>query len=120
MWSGRGSGGILLLIMRWPIGAGVICAEVVVVVLVRVVRMGEVVGLGEASSLPASGGIPGGSIAPGGRTRPGATKPGGQSGQLGRQNNEPTILSPLRQWYSLLNVHLTSKLVATPVYMDTC
>lgn len=78
-------------------GAGVICAEVVVVVLVGVVRMSEVVGLGETSSSPASGGIPGGSIAPGGRTRPGATKPGGQSGQLGRQNNEPTILSNLVQ-----------------------
>lgn len=53
-----------------------------------------VVGFGELPlSFPGPGGLlPGGGlIASGGRMIPGATKPGGHSGQLGRQNAEPTL-----------------------------
>lgn len=53
-----------------------------------------VVGVGVSPlSVQGPGGLlPGGGlIASGGRMIPGATKPGGQSGQLGRQNDEPML-----------------------------
>ena len=53
-----------------------------------------VVGVGELPlSLSGLGGLlPGGGlIASGGRMIPGATKPGGHSGQLGKQNAEPML-----------------------------
>lgn len=60
---------------------------------VEVVDVGfPVVGVGDLPlSLTGPGGLlPGGGlIASGGRIMPGATKPGGHSGQLGRQNDEP-------------------------------
>lgn len=78
-----------------PTGPKVVLSGVLVRPVEVVVDVGSpVVGVGDSPlSLPGPGGLlsGGGLIASGGRMIPGATKPGGQSGQLGRQNNEPML-----------------------------